>query len=173
MPVEVIQMRDKQTLIYWIDLTGPAVLDEIVRLTIMNTNDNILFNQKFSTKMVDWWYSDLNGISPEGTYNEQPFESYKDEIQKIFNGANKLITFNSSTFFLEKQGINLSKKKIDDLADPFRVAGDATDTIDNLCIYYGYDLPTNIYNRTGLDYAKAINYCWHEMERYKEAQENK
>ncbi|WP_414152608.1 hypothetical protein ACKN8S_01675 [Limosilactobacillus reuteri] len=166
-------MRDKQTLIYWIDLTGPAVLDEIVRLTIMNTNDNILFNQKFSTKMVDWWYSDLNGISPEGTYNEQPFESYKDEIQKIFNGANKLITFNSSTFFLEKQGINLSKKKIDDLADPFRVAGDATDTIDNLCIYYGYDLPTNIYNRTGLDYAKAINYCWHEMERYKEAQENK
>ena len=173
MPVEVIQMRDKQTLIYWIDLTGPAVLDEIVRLTIMNTNDNILFNQKFSTKMVDWWYSDLNGISPEGTYNEQPFESYKDEIQKIFNGANKLITFNASTFFLEKQGINLSKKKIDDLADPFRVAGDATDTIDNLCIYYGYDLPTNIYNRTGLDYAKAINYCWHEMERYKEAQENK
>ena len=166
-------MRDKQTLIYWIDLTGPAVLDEIVRLTIMNTNDNILFNQKFSTKMVDWWYSDLNGISPEGTYNEQPFESYKDEIQKIFNAANKLITFNSSTFFLEKQGINLSKKKIDDLADPFRVAGDATDTIDNLCIYYGYDLPTNIYNRTGLDYAKAINYCWHEMERYKEAQENK
>ena len=166
-------MRDKQTLIYWIDLTGPAVLDEIVRLTIMNTNDNILFNQKFSTKMVDWWYSDLNGISPEGTYNEQPFESYKDEIQKIFNGANKLITFNSSTFLLEKQGINLSKKKIDDLADPFRVAGDATDTIDNLCIYYGYDLPTNIYNRTGLDYAKAINYCWHEMERYKEAQENK
>lgn len=166
-------MNDKQTLIYWVDLTGPAVLDEIVRLTIMNTNDNILFNQKFSTKMVDWWYSDLNGISPEGTYNEQPFESYKDEIQKIFNGANKLITFNSSTFFLEKQGINLSKKKIDDLADPFRVAGDATDTIDNLCIYYGYDLPTNIYNRTGLDYAKAINYCWHEMERYKEAQENK
>ena len=172
-PIEVITMKDKQTLIYWVDLTGPAVLDEIVRLTIVDINNNILFNHTFNTKLVDWWYSDLNGIKPEETYNEQQFENYKNKIQTIFNHASKLITFNASTFFLEKQGINLSKKKIDDLADPFRVAGDATDTIDNLCAYYGYDLPTNIYNRTGLDYAKAINYCWHEMERYKEAQENK
>ena len=165
-------MKNKE-LIYWVDLTGPAVLDEIVRLTIMDTNDNVLFNHTFNTKLVDWWYSDLNGIKPEETFNQQQFENYKNKIQTIFNHASKLITFNASTFCLEKRGISLSKKKIDDLADPFRVAGDATDTIDNLCIYYGYDLPTNIYNRTGLDYAKAINYCWHEMERYKEAQENK
>ncbi|WP_283622063.1 hypothetical protein [Limosilactobacillus avium] len=165
-------MKNRE-LVYWVDLTGPAALDEIVRLTIMDTNDNVLFNHTFNTKLVDWWYSELNGIKPENTYSEKPFESYKDEIQSIFNDVSRLITFNASNFFLEKQGINLSKKKIDDLADPFRVAGDATDTIDNLCIYYGYDLPTNIYNRTGLDYAKAINYCWHEMERYKEAQENK
>ena len=166
-------MSDKQTLIYWVDLTGPAPLDEIVRLTIVDINNNILFNHTFNTKLVDWWYSDLNGIKPEETFNQQQFENYKNKIQSIFNRASRLITFDSSTFFLEKQGINLSKKKIDDLADPFRVAGDENDTIDNLCIYYGYDLPTNIYNRTGLDYAKAINYCWHEMERYKEAQENK
>lgn len=166
-------MNDKQTLIYWADLTGPAPLDEIVRLTIMDTNDNVLFNHIFSTKLVDWWYSDLNGIKPEETFNQQQFENYKNKIQSIFNRASRLITFDSSTFFLEKQGINLSKKKIDDLADPFRVAGDATDTIDNLCIYYGYDLPTNIYNRTGLDYAKAINYCWREMNKYRQAQENK
>lgn len=165
-------MKNRE-LVYWVDLTGPAVLDEIVRLTIVDINDNVLFNHTFNTKLVDWWYSELNGIKPENTYSEKPFESYKDEIQSIFNDVSRLITFNASNFFLEKQGINLSKKKIDDLADPFRVAGDATDTIDNLCIYYGYDLPTNIYNRTGLDYAKAINYCWHEMERYKEAQENK
>lgn len=166
-------MSDKQTLIYWVDLTGPAPLDEIVRLTIVDINNNILFNHTFNTKLVDWWYSDLNGIKPEETFNQQQFENYKNKIQSIFNRASRLITFDSSTFFLEKQGINLSKKKIDDLADPFRVAGDENDTIDNLCIYYGYDLPTNIYNRTGLDYAKAINYCWREMERYKEAQENK
>ena len=165
-------MKNKE-LIYWVDLTGPAPLDEIVRLTIMDTNDNVLFNHTFNTKLVDWWYSDLNGIKPEETFNQQQFENYKNKIQSIFNRASRLITFDSSTFFLEKQGINLSKKKIDDLADPFRVAGDENDTIDNLCIYYGYDLPTNIYNRTGLDYAKAINYCWREMERYKEAQENK
>ena len=172
-PIEVITMKDKQTLIYWVDLTGPAVLDEIVRLTIVDINNNILFNHTFNTKLVDWWYSDLNGIKPEETFNQQQFENYKNKIQSIFNRASRLITFDSSTFFLEKQGINLSKKKIDDLADPFRVAGDENDTIDNLCIYYGYDLPTNIYNRTGLDYAKAINYCWHVMESNRKAQENK
>ena len=167
-------MSDKQTLIYWVDLTGPAVLDEIVRLTIIDTNDNVLFNQKFSTKMVDWWYSNLNGIKPESTYNEQPFSKYKNKIQLIFNRASRLITFNGFTFFLEKQGITISTNTIlEDLAAPFRVTGDENDTIDNLCIYYGYNLPTNIYNRTGLDYAKAINYCWHEMESNRKAQENK
>lgn len=104
-------MKNKE-LIYWVDLTGPAVLDEIVRLTIMDTNDNVLFNHIFSTKLVDWWYSDLNGIRPEDTYNEQTFESYKDEIQKIFNRANKLITFNASNFFLEKQGIKIGRAHV-------------------------------------------------------------
>ncbi|MQB92978.1 hypothetical protein DN432_04015 [Lactobacillus reuteri] len=166
-------MKNRE-LVYWVDLTGPAALDEIVRLTIMDTNDNVLFNHTFNTKLVDWWYSDLNGIRPEDTYNEQTFESYKDEIQKIFNRANKLITFNASNFFLEKQGITISTNTVvEDLADPFRVAGDATDTIDNLCIYYGYDLPNNIYSRTGINYVRAINYCWHEMNRYRQVQENK
>ncbi|WP_242362161.1 hypothetical protein [Limosilactobacillus antri] len=165
-------MKNRE-LVYWVDLTGPAALDEIVRLTIMDTNDNVLFNHTFNTKLVDWWYSELNGIKPEETYNEQQFENYKNKIQTIFNHASKLITFNASTFFLEKQGINLSKKKIDDLADPFRVLGDANDTIDNLCTYYGYDLPVDIHNRTGIDYAKAVNHCWHEMNRYCQAQKDR
>ena len=46
MPVEVVTMKNKE-LVYWVDLTGPAVLDEIVRLTIMDTNDNVLFNHIF------------------------------------------------------------------------------------------------------------------------------
>lgn len=167
-------MSNKQTLIYWVDLTGPAVLDEIVRLTIMDTNDNVLFNHMFNTKMVDWWYSDLNGIKPEETYNQQPFEDYKKEIQSIFNKVSRLITFDSSTFFLEKQGVIIPTNTIlEDLADPFRVAGDENDTIDSLCTYYGYDLPNNIYSRTGINYVRAVNYCWHEMNRYRQAQENK
>ena len=164
-------MKENKTLIYWVDLTGPAALDEIVRLTIMDTNDNVLFNHIFSTKLVDWWYSDLNGIRPEDTYNEQTFESYKDEIQKIFNRANKLITFNASNFFLEKQGITISTNTVvEDLADPFRVTGDENDTIDNLCTDSGYDLPVDIHNRTGIDYAKAVNHCWNKMESYRKAQ---
>lgn len=167
-------MSNKQTLIYWVDLTGPAALDEIVRLTIMDTNDNVLFNHTFNTKLVDWWYSDLNGIKPEETYNEQPFSNYKNEIQSIFNKASRLITFNSFTFFLDKQGVTIPTNTIlEDLADPFRVAGDENDTIDSLCTYYGYDLPNNIYSRTGINYVRAVNYCWHEMNRYCQAQKDR
>ena len=172
MPViEVIIMQNKK-LVYWIDLTGPAVLDEIVRLTIIDTNNKVLFNHTFSTKLVDYWESDINGINPEDTYRERQFDNYKKEIQSIFNLAHCLITFYSSTFFLNKQSINLSNKQIIDISDDFRVLGDDEDTIDNLCNYYGYKLPKNIYDRTGINYARAVNYCYHEMEKYRQAQQN-
>lgn len=165
-------MQNKK-LVYWIDLTGPAALDEIVRLTIIDTNNKVLFNHTFSTKLVDYWDSDINGIIPEDTYKERPFDNYKKEIQSIFNQTNRLVTFYSSTFFLSKQGISLSNKEIIDVADDFRVLGDEEDTIDSLCDYYGYtSLPKNIYNRTGIDNAKAINFCHNEMNKYRKAQKD-
>ena len=60
-------MNDKE-LIYWVDLTGPESIDEIVRLTIINTNNNVLFNHLFCPKVADYWDSDINGIEPEETY---------------------------------------------------------------------------------------------------------
>ncbi|MQB79330.1 hypothetical protein DN435_07895 [Lactobacillus reuteri] len=162
-------MNDKE-LIYWVDLTGPESIDEIVRLTIINTNNNVLFNHLFCPKVADYWDSDINGIEPEETYREKLFESYKTEIQKILSSANKLITFYASTFFLQKQGMDLSGIQICDVADCFRVTGGDTDTLDNLCTYYGYNLSTNIHERTGIECAKAINYCYHKMEEYSRAQ---
>lgn len=172
MLIEVITMKHSE-LIYWIDLTGPAVLDEIVRLTIIDTNNKVLFNHIFNTKLVDYWDSDINGIKPENTYKERVFDNYKKEIQSIFNQSHSLVTFYSSTFFLSKQGISLSNKEIIDVADDFRVLGDEEDTIDSLCDYYGYtSLPKNIYNRTGIDNAKAINFCHNEMNKYRKAQQD-
>src|SRR5699024_5821964 len=137
-------MKNRE-LVYWVDLTGPAALDEIVRLTIMDTDDNVLFNHAVTPKLVDWYYSGLHVINPEETYNQQPFENYKKEIQAIFNKASRLITFNSFTFFLDKQGVTIpTNTAVEDLADPFRVLGDANDTIDNLCAYHGYPLSDNI-----------------------------
>ncbi len=171
MPVEVIKMKNKE-LIYWIDLTGPTSLDEIIRLTIIDPNNQVLFNRKFDTKQVDYWDSNINGIIPESLIKEPLFEESRKEIQKIFDSSETLITFYGSTSFLEKQGINLANKTIIDLADSFRVLGDSTDTIENLCIYYGYPLTDNVFERTGIDYAKGINFCYHEMENNRKAQEN-
>ena len=117
-------MSNKQTLIYWVDLTGPAALDEIVRLTIMDTNDNVLFNQKFGTEMVDWWYSDLNGIRPEETFDKPLFQEYKNEIQEIFNSADKLVTFYPSNTYIKKQTMFIHSNTMTiDLADLFCFLG--------------------------------------------------
>ena len=42
-------MEDNKTLIYWLDTTGPEDFDEIVRLTIIDTNNKVLFNSTFCT----------------------------------------------------------------------------------------------------------------------------
>ena len=39
MPVNEVTIMKNEKLIYSIDLTGPAALDEIIRLTIMDTNN--------------------------------------------------------------------------------------------------------------------------------------
>src|SRR5699024_5793220 len=100
----------------------------------MDTNDNVLFTHMFNTRLAAWWYSDLNSIKPEETYNEQPFSHYKNETQSICHQASRLITFKSFTSVFDKQGVTIpTDPAVDDLADPFRVLGDANDTIDSLC----------------------------------------
>ena len=95
-------MQNKK-LVYWIDLTGPAALDEIVRLTIIDTNNKVLFNHTFSTKLVDYWDSDINGIIPEDTYKERPFDNYKKETYRI----NKLLTLLTISEYLAMMKIQL------------------------------------------------------------------
>lgn len=165
-------MKDNKTLIYWLDATGPSDFDEIVRLTIIDTNNKVLFNHLFNPKLVSYWVPELNGIDPDDLADEPAFDDFKDEIQEIFNSADKLVTFYAHTEYLKEQGVKIPTSiPIDDLADAFRVMGDATDTIENLCDYYGYtQLPKYILDRTGIGNAKAVNYCYHEMERYRRAQ---
>ena len=156
-------MKNKE-LIYWIDLTGPAPFDEVVRMSIINTNNQVLFDHMFGTKIVDWWHSEINGIRPEETFDKPLFQEYKNEIQEIFNSADKLVTFYPSNTYVKKQTMSIHSNTMTiDLADLFCFLGDNTDSIENLCTYYGYNLPANIYERSGIDYAQAINYCWHKM----------
>ena len=107
----------------------------------------------------------------------------KDYQQQLINELKPLTIWNGKEWVEENKSKNESEEDIMFGVEMFldTVEGDPepglveftkTGLIEFLNDY-GYDLPTNIYNRTGLDYAKAINYCWHEMERYKEAQENK
>lgn len=163
-------MNDKKELVYWLDLTGSADFDEIIRLTIIDTNNKVLFNRKFGTDLVGYWESWLNGIDPDDVVTKSLFKEYKNEVQTIFDQASKVITFYGHVNRLQAQGINVLQAPFDDLSDDFRVMADGPeDTLEHMCNYYGYPLQTNIMKRTGLDNAKAVNYCYQQMQRYRQA----
>ncbi|WP_182596981.1 hypothetical protein [Limosilactobacillus rudii] len=48
----------------------------------------------------------------------------------------------------------------------------AEDNIEYMCDYYGYSLPSDIMKRTGINNAKAVNYCYHQMQYYRQANNN-
>ncbi|MBB1069371.1 hypothetical protein H5S40_04270 [Limosilactobacillus sp. RRLNB_1_1] len=163
-------MNDKKELVYWIDLTDQTDFDEIIRLTIIDTDNNVLFDHEFGTDLVGYWESRLNGINPDDVVTKPLFKEYKDEIQAIFNQASKVITFYGHVNRLQFQGINVLQAPYDDLSDDFRVIADGPeDTLEHMCDYYGYPLPNNIMERTGIDNAKAVNYCYQAMEHYRQA----
>ncbi|WP_283586877.1 hypothetical protein [Limosilactobacillus vaginalis] len=46
-------MKEKQALIYWLDTTGPWEYDEIVRLTIIDINNDMVdYRMKLATQLV-------------------------------------------------------------------------------------------------------------------------
>ena len=55
-------MMKSKELIYWVDLTGPTSIDEIVRLTIIDTNNNVLFNHLFCPRVAVFLDSDINCV---------------------------------------------------------------------------------------------------------------
>lgn len=161
-------MINKKDLVYWLDLTGPADCDEIIRLTIIDTNNNVLFNHEFGTELVGYWGSHINGIDPDDVITKPLFSHYKKEVQTTFNKASKIITFYGYPLTLQAQGITFPNVSVDDLSDDFRIMADeGNDTIENMCTYYGYPLTRDIMKRTGVDNAKAVNYCYHMMHYYR------
>lgn len=163
-------MINKKELVYWLDLTGPADFDEIIRLTIIDTDNNVLFDHEFGTELVGYWDSHINGIDPDDVITKPLFNSYKKEVQSLFNQASKIITFYGYPLLLQSKGINFPNVPVDDLSGDFRVmADDSADTLENMCAYYGYNIPSNVMARTGVDNAMAVNYCYHMMQRYRKA----
>ncbi len=87
----------------------PESGDEILQLSAVDFCGNVLFDHFFKPIKKESWPDAMkvNHITPEMLEDEQPFSTYKDQIQKILDTADELIGYNLifDESMLEHQGI--------------------------------------------------------------------
>lgn len=88
--------------------------DDILSLTIVDGNNNILFNTFVSPlKVNEWDESKTNGISKDDVKDIPSIIFFQNDIEKILNNANIYIGkhIHKSLKFLHNAGISIPNKK--------------------------------------------------------------
>ena len=127
-------------------------LDEILQVSIIDTDGNVLFNSYFKPKVVSWTSAEcVNGISPEMVENAPQISEKIKEISKIVYNSETIIGYNTyfNLSFLENSGLVLSENvEIIDVMRTFaEIYGEWSDcfddykwqTLSTATEYYHYD----------------------------------
>ncbi|MBQ5559558.1 MAG: hypothetical protein IIT46_07240 [Lachnospiraceae bacterium] len=127
-------------------------IDEILQVSIIDTDGNVLFNSYFKPKVVSWTSAEcVNGISPEMVENAPQISEKIKEISKIVYNSETIIGYNTyfNLSFLENSGLVLSENvEIIDVMRTFaEIYGEWSDcfddykwqTLSTATEYYHYD----------------------------------
>lgn len=119
------KMLDNENLIVLdTETTGFTEKDEILQLTILNGNEEELFNKYFKPNHNKNWETaeKCNHISPEFVADKPSLLSKKEQIESLLNKANLIIGYNTGfdIKMLEQNGITIPKdKKYIDIMIPY------------------------------------------------------
>lgn len=158
-----------------VQTTGLSYDDEILQLTILNEDGEILFHHYIKPRLLCSWYDaeEVYGITQEMVRCEKTITMYKEELQKIFDNADVVIGYNIHYFdsvFLKKAGLKLDHLQMFDVMEEFApIFGETSEyfnqyiwqSLETCCKYYGYKLPEG--KKNSLENAKATLYCFKEM----------
>lgn len=164
---EINLLKKKTKIIFDTETTGLKDNDELLSLTIIDGNSNVLFNEMFKPEKRKSW-SDaekINGITPEMVKDKKLFKDYKVQIQTIFNTHELLIGYNIKfdISMLTRQGIVVDgKRTFDVMLEYSRLFGNAKwHKLKHCAEYYKYDW-TNA-QHTSLGDTEATLFCFNEM----------
>ena len=109
-----------KTIVFDCEFTGLDVnSDEIIQLSIINDNGKVLFDHYFKPEKKEKWEEtyEIHNITPELVANEKHFSYYKEELQEIFDTAEKIVGYGTEMDleFLSKSGIKIDENKIIDV----------------------------------------------------------
>jgi DNA polymerase III epsilon subunit-like protein len=146
--------------------------DEVLQVSIIDENENVLMNQYCRPINRDTWEDaqKIHGITPLMVMNELPFERYTAAVQDILNKADTVIAYNSAfeDGFLREYGIEVDNKKWFDPMPVFaKIYGERSEkhggykwqSLIKCARYYGYEFKAH----DSLEDVKATLYCYKKM----------
>jgi len=157
-----------------------ADTDELLQVSIIDSQGNTLFNSYIKPLYTDNWNKAMavNHIIPEMVANAPNILEVKQEINRILNSANIIVGYstNFDLSFLSAVGIENSKATVIDVMQDFAdIYGEWSDKygcnkgqkLTKCAEYYGYDWGTDIAHDSLAD-CRATLYCYKKMKEQKE-----
>ena len=169
---------DKEKIICFdVETTGLDVYqDEILSLSIIDGNGEILFNHLIKPSRHDEWEAAaaINGIYPETVAEEKTIDEYKGEIDAIFANAEMIVGYNSDNFdipMLRNNGIDIVNVDTFDVMLEFApIYGEINEYYGNYrwqklvtCAdYFGYEPESNWHE--SLEDTRATLFCYYKVQ---------
>ncbi len=170
------KIRTAKTIVFDTETTGlNPFSDEILELAIIDENGKKLFYERFKPQRKKEWREaqNVNHISPSDVARKYPFRIYKKIIQKIFDGAEKMVGYNLEfdTDFLAAAGIKFNGKiGVDVMLDFAPIYGEWHDyfgdykwqRLGTCARYYNYDWGSTTAHGALAD-SLATLHCYKKM----------
>ena len=107
-----------------VETTGFSNYDEILSVSAVDDDGNVLFDKKFRPEhRKSWGRSEaVHGISPDDVEDCDYFSDHVDEFQEIIDNADVVRGYNVSfdKRFLERQGIDFDSSETQDVDKEYR-----------------------------------------------------
>ena len=149
-----------------------AGLDEVLQVSIIDENENVLLNTYCKPVNCDSWEDaqKVHGITPLMVANELPFERYTEAVLEILTKADYVIAYNYAfeDKFLRAYGIEVDRKKwFDPMLAFAEIYGEWNEyygnykwqSLSKCAEYYGYTFKAH----DSLEDVKATLYCYKKM----------
>ena len=157
-----------------------ADTDELLQVSIIDSQGNTLFNSYIKPLYTDNWNKAMavNHITPEMVANAPNILEVKQEINRILNSANIIVGYstNFDLSFLSAVGIENSKATVIDVMQDFAdIYGEWSDKygcnkwqkLTKCAEYYGYDWENDTAHDSLAD-CRATLYCYNKINKRKE-----
>lgn len=151
--------------------------DEILQLSIIDGNYNVLFNEYIKPKHKKVWSeaAKINGITPEKVKNLPTIDAHIERLNKIFSECELIVGYNIEQFdagFLIEAGITIPDTTYyyDVMLEFAEIYGEWSEyfgdykwqKLEKCAAYYGYNWGNDKAHNSLAD-VKATLYCFEKM----------